>query len=394
MKYISYNKFIRNTVIISTLIISVLFTIYGVFIQSHSIEKSIQNDSKLISNLVFENLYTIMKNGGAKEDLDKKIKEIMKHMPDVNIEIGKDERDEEFDGDETEVLEYIDHIEFTSPVFFKQECLSCHKGASAGEVAAVMHIEYPIVNLKVSIKDIGLMVAILFIISIVVIFVIWYIYLSKYFVNPIQELIEQMKNISSHKDLEKDIVIETVIQEVKDIEDVFNDQNKNLLKTYNELESISNTDILTNTYNRKKFDEYSGVILRGAKRHNYPFSLILIDLNKFKIVNDTYGHDVGDEILVLFSEIVKKSIRESDLFFRVGGDEFVLLLPHTVLENTSTIIDKIKTNCESTKYEKDNILITLSASFGAAEFIKDADDIQGLLKIADKRMYEDKSRGR
>lgn len=392
MKYISYNKFIRNTVLISTLIITILFVIYGVFIQSHSIEKSIQNDSKLVSNLVFENLYTIMKSGGTKEDLDRKIYEIMDHMPQVDVKIVKPGEDEsEFEKNETKILHQIDHIEFASPVFYKSECISCHMNSKVGDIAAVMYIEYPIVNLKVSIKEIGIMIAILFIISIVVIFIIWYIYLSKYFVIPIKELISQMKNISTHKDLEKEIVIETVIQEVKDIEDVFNEQNKKLHKIYYELENISNTDVLTNVANRKRFDEYSQIILKGAKRHNYTFSLILIDLNKFKPINDTYGHDVGDEILILFSNIVKNSIRESDLFFRIGGDEFVLLLPHTTTNNTLALINKIKENCENNKYIKDDLTITLSASFGVSEYIKDGEDIQSLLKVADKKMYEEKN---
>lgn len=400
MKYISYNKFIRNTVITSTIIISIIFAIYGIFIQSHSIEKSIKNDSKVMSELIFQNLYTVMRDGGTKKDLEEIIERSEKNLPNIHINIVKtpDYQDkyiqEVFKTKEPEVFHHIDHIDFASPVIYKDECITCHTNAKSGDLAAVMHIEYPISQLKVSIKEITILIASLFLISIVVIFAIWYKYLNRYFVKPIKDLITQMNQITTHKDLKNSITINTIIQEVKEIEDVFNKQNTRLFDAYDELETMSNIDILTKIYNRKKFDEYSNMILLSAKRYNFPISFVLIDLNKFKTINDTYGHDVGDDILILFTKIVKNSIRESDYLFRLGGDEFVLILAHTTQKDTHFILDKIKENCKANKYTRDDIEIVTDASFGVAQFPLDGDDIDTLLKVADIKMYEDKNKSR
>lgn len=400
MKYISYNKFIRNTVITSTIIIAILFAIYSIFIQSHSIEKSVKTDTSIMSNLVFQNLYTVMKKGGTKEELDEAIERSKENMPNVNIKIinSFDTKDEyikkAFETKESEVFNNISHIDFIYPVLYKNECLQCHTNAKVDDVAAVMNIEYPLTNLKVSVKEISLMIAILFLISIVVIFVIWFIYLRKYFVTPIENLISQMKLINSHKDLKEKIKIDTIIKEIKQLETVFNTQNTRLFDTYHELESLSNTDNLTKINNRKKFEEYSSVIIKSAKRYDFPFSIMLIDLNKFKPINDTYGHDIGDEILIHFSKIVSEIIRESDVFFRIGGDEFVLILPHTKVEDSISIIKKIKDSFKNNKFIKDDITIEISASYGVAEYPKDADELEKLLKVADTKMYEDKNKNR
>lgn len=400
MKYISYNKFIRNTVIISTVIIAILFAIYGIFIQSHSIEKSVKTDTSMMSNLIFQNLYTVMKKGGTKEELDEVIKNSKENMPNVNISIIQNPKDSKdyiqkvFETKEAEVFNKMSHIDFAYPVIYKNECTQCHTTAKAGDIAAVMHIEYPLIDLKVSLKEISLMIAILFLISVIVIFIIWYIYLRKYFVHPIEDLISQMREIKSHDDLKKKIKINTVIKEIKQLQKVFNNQNSKLFNTYYELENLSNTDNLTKINNRKRFEEYSSVILKSAKRYDFPFSIMLIDLNKFKPINDTYGHDVGDEILIHFTNTVNGVIRESDVFFRVGGDEFVLILPHTKTQDTIPIIQKIKESFKNDTYVKDDITIEISASFGVSEYPQDGDELEMLLKVADTKMYEDKNKDR
>lgn len=376
-------------------IIILLFLLYGNYVQSSSIKKSIKNDAGIITDLVFQNLYTIMKNGGTKEDMTEVITDLDKKMPNVNITIFNESNglpivSEVFRSQISEIEQENEHLNFASPIIYKKECLECHRKVVEGDTAAVILIEYPLLDLQISLKDILMMVTILFLIIVVVFFTIWYLFLKRYFVQPIKSLVKQIKSIVSHEDLEKSIFIDTSIKEVKQLEDAFNFQNKELITSYNNLEIISNTDSLTGIYNRKKFDEYTSIITKDAKRYQYDLSLVIIDLNGFKIINDTYGHQCGDDILVLFTRLISELIRESDFFFRTGGDEFILLLPHTSYEEAQAVVYKIIKTCQVNEYTKGKLQLSISASFGIAQYGKDGEDVDDLIRIADERMYLDK----
>jgi c-di-GMP phosphodiesterase len=291
---------------------------------------------------------------------------------------------------EAQVLPHEQHIDFATPILFKEECLKCHTTSNINDVAAVTLIEHPILDLRISLKEILTMVSILFILIICVFFSMWYHFLRKYFIQPINTLIKQIDNNISHKDLKHKIVIDTNIKEIIHLEKVFNKKNKELLHSYNKLENASNTDSLTGIYNRKKFEEYSSLILNDAKRYKHSFSLVLIDLNKFKPINDTYGHDVGDAVLIFFSRTILENIRETDYLFRIGGDEFILLLNNTSFEEAQIIIKKVEQKLEENLFIQESIQIQIGASFGIVQYTQSDDTIDSLIKIADQRMYENK----
>lgn len=397
-KHISYNKFVRNVILLSMFLVACLFFLYGTYIQSSSIEKSIKQDTQTMTTLVFQNLYNIMKNGGNKELIEHAIEDIEKNIPHVNISIIKTYDDNKkqivIDAINTktpQIFQHNQHIDFATPIIFKSECLACHTTSSVGDVAAVTLIEHPILDLKISLKEILTMASILFAISIIVFFGMWFHFLKKYFINPINHLITQIDKNRNHQDLHEQIVIESNIKEIKHLEHIFNKKNKELLKSYISLEEASNTDSLTGIYNRKKFEEYALVTLNDSKRYNHDFSLILIDLNKFKPINDTYGHDVGDEVLIFFARSILQNIRETDYLFRVGGDEFVLLLNNTTSQEAQVIVNKIKLYFQGFKFKHNFLEIEISASFGIAQFNQDGDTIDDLLKIADQKMYQNKN---
>ena len=114
----------------------------------------------------------------------------------------------------------------------------------------------------------------------------------------------------------------------------------------------------------------------------------MIDLNKFKPINDTYGHHIGDKILILFSQTIKETIRETDYFFRMGGDEFCLILNNTDMTGANIIINKLQKKLSNTNYVEKSIIINIYASFGISQYGIDGDTIGELIKIADNRMYE------
>ncbi|MDJ0554247.1 MAG: GGDEF domain-containing protein [Microcoleaceae cyanobacterium MO_207.B10] len=101
-----------------------------------------------------------------------------------------------------------------------------------------------------------------------------------------------------------------------------------------ELESLATTDTLTNIYNRRRILEIAEQEFARSVRYQNPFSILMIDIDKFKIINDSYGHQIGDEVIIKVTKEISDQIRNMDAFGRFGGDEFMIFLPETNLQNS------------------------------------------------------------
>lgn len=165
------------------------------------------------------------------------------------------------------------------------------------------------------------------------------------------------------------------------------------LKSNNKIRDMSTRDFLTNLFNRHFLDEFQTIALSAAKRENQKAAILMIDLNHFKEINDTYGHSVGDMVLVETARILQSATRTNDAAFRLGGDEFLLMLP--VIENTSSL-ESIKLRLKQLfeqEFEIPGYQIKVTLGVGYAIFPEDGGDFDALLRTADKRMYQEK-RGR
>ncbi len=157
-----------------------------------------------------------------------------------------------------------------------------------------------------------------------------------------------------------------------------------------ELEFIAANDKLTGVYNRRKFDELLQLELDRAKRYDETFSLILCDVDCFKKVNDTYGHLVGDQVLIKITDSIKQSIRLSDVLARWGGEEFAILLPHTLQKDAETVAEKIRNGIENTLFES---IGKMTISCGVSQ-VQSSDDRSTLFQRADDALYQAKEQGR
>ncbi|HCZ05888.1 MAG TPA: hypothetical protein DHV12_01925 [Thermotogae bacterium] len=149
-------------------------------------------------------------------------------------------------------------------------------------------------------------------------------------------------------------------------------------------------DLLTNALTRTAFYERAEKALKLAERHGRAISFVYMDLDNFKKINDTYGHEYGDKMLIAFCKRIREIIRSTDELGRIGGDEFVLMLPETDWEGSQRFIKRLK-EAFAEPVKCDEIDCYLSVSAGCATFPQDGDKIVDLLKVADIRMYKDKS---
>ncbi len=165
-----------------------------------------------------------------------------------------------------------------------------------------------------------------------------------------------------------------------------------LLEMFKEIQNMAMTDNLTGIHNRNYFDQASAQVSMNALKYNQEFSLCMIDIDNFKRVNDTYGHDTGDKVLKYISKIIKKTLRESDLFARYGGEEFVLLLQNCENTQALNIMQKITTVvAESTFTSDKGIQFNLSISSGLTSEVQSIED---MLKVADSYLYIAKQNGK
>ena len=167
-------------------------------------------------------------------------------------------------------------------------------------------------------------------------------------------------------------------------------QNQQLEKKIIEVESISNLDPLTQVANRKCFEaELSKEIMR-ANRYHHPLALSIFDIDKFKEINDEYGHKVGDNILCSICQLVKDNIRDVDLLARWGGDEFVIIFPELSQQQAHKTSEKLRAIISE---HKTTPIISVTCSFGVAQY-QVGDTINDLFQRVDNLLYISKEQGR
>ena len=163
---------------------------------------------------------------------------------------------------------------------------------------------------------------------------------------------------------------------------------------YLKVEEMSRTDGLTGLYRRGYFNERLEEEELRAKRSNGRFSILMMDIDHFKKVNDTYGHQAGDLVLKTVSEILKNSIYETDFAARYGGEEFVVIFPKTDPEGLKIKSEKIRQKIEEAEITVGLEKIKVTASFGIAHFPKDSQVAEEVLRYADISLYKSKQTGR
>jgi diguanylate cyclase (GGDEF)-like protein len=161
------------------------------------------------------------------------------------------------------------------------------------------------------------------------------------------------------------------------------------------LEELALTDALTGLPNRRALEEWASRQLSGASRHGFAVWAVMIDLDRFKDVNDMYGHNAGDEVLKAFAKILKRNTRLSNISGRIGGEEFLYVLTHESEQTVQVAVERVRKQFEEEKFCFNNGTVSFTASFGVAGFCgKKPPTFSELLNRADDALYAAKHSGR
>jgi diguanylate cyclase (GGDEF)-like protein/PAS domain S-box-containing protein len=157
---------------------------------------------------------------------------------------------------------------------------------------------------------------------------------------------------------------------------------------------ISRTDSLTDAHNRRYFFEIADHQFAVAKRYGKPISMIMFDIDHFKQFNDSYGHQVGDEILRQVTQIAGRQLRESDILVRYGGEEFAILLPNNTMRESAVVAERIRERIADYKMDVKGAMVSITISIGVAEILSSTQTLDQLVQQVDSAMYAAKNAGR
>ena len=181
-----------------------------------------------------------------------------------------------------------------------------------------------------------------------------------------------------------------LLENQQKLENIITERTQGLLDKTRELEILASTDALTGLYNRRKFTEILDQELDRFQRYQQSFCIITLDIDHFKNVNDTYGHETGDKVLKQFADTLKSNIRRSDKAGRWGGEEFMLLILESDAQQTVHVLEKIKKTFSETTFDQ---IGKVTASYGVTQVSKD-DTHDDIVRRSDQAMYKAKENGR
>jgi diguanylate cyclase (GGDEF)-like protein len=198
------------------------------------------------------------------------------------------------------------------------------------------------------------------------------------------EMLLRRRELSEH--LSRPVALKTALMDVLTTAGMF---RLPIIIEYDELKRLqlnAVTDPLTGLYNRRLFSESFEKELNRARRYGHPMGLVILDLNRFKEVNDKHGHPRGDEVLKAAAATLTKALRTSDSAFRIGGDEFALLLPQTDPAQTVALSRRVETVFAET-LQTLHLSVSVNMDHGVANFPQDGEQADQLIRVADERLY-------
>ncbi len=186
------------------------------------------------------------------------------------------------------------------------------------------------------------------------------------------------------------------LKELQELKDHYRETMRELKAAKERMKQLSITDDMTETYNYRYFVDSLELELRRAERYEYPISLMMLDIDHFKLYNDTHGHVAGDKVLREVARVIKETVRHTDLLARYGGEEFGVILIKTNLAEACQVAERVRQAVEDSgfDYEDTQPAGRLTVSVGVSALCSQGSSVKQLIKAADDALYEAKRTGR
>lgn len=414
IRTLSIGQFVFLLSMAAMILAVVVVMLMSTFVERRAISDLAQEEARQTSELIFQSLYAAMRKGWTKDEISEIIHRLNESQPGIDIRVFRGApvisqygdipgeapvRDNDplvsqafYEGQPAlEVGD--DHIRYAYPVLVRQECQTCHN-ADIGQVNGVVDILYPITDLKVSVGFVIKSVIAYFTLILTSLFLILYIKLRIFVAQPISQFAGVIDEIITHTDLNRRVGPGTHLREVNSLSQHFNRLLGTIQEYQDKLEHFSQRDPLTNLYNRRKFEDFLRMEVARGQRHGHSFSLIMLDLDDFKSINDTYGHPVGDLALKELAMVLDQRMRRTDIIARLGGDEFAVLMPQTTIEQGTIAAENLRKALSETTLRLPVGATRIGASFGLATFPENGATVEKLSIAMDVAMYKAKRLGK
>ena len=395
-------------ILVSSLVVYSVFLTYRV----SAVSDIAKADGRRISHLVFEHFYSVMRKGADRAEIDDLVHHIQNQLPDYEVTIIRGEpvirqfgdrpgqaelrvndkilsavlqSGEEYSGASVGNLRYLFPIKVTG------ECAGCHTKARIGEINGVIAVSVPIAVLEAPIAAFAHPLMWLALGLVMVLLIVTFLVLRRRVSLPIVELAEHVSAIYKAADYSRDLALsEGWPREVRGLAANFNGLMGQVRTSHDQLREFSLRDPLTGLFNRRHFDAAIEQAVADAQNGGPPFAVLLIDLDRFKPINDQYGHAAGDAMLVSVGNALMSAVRGCDLAARVGGDEFAVLALTTNYAEAEELAERLRQAVEASAMRFGHEIIYALCSIGVAALPENGRRASDLMRAADVAMYANK----
>jgi len=394
----------------------VIVFLMSTVVRDRAVHQLAHQEAQQASRLIFQTLYSVMRKGGSKQEIVETIEGLKESFPNLMINVYRSEivarqfgvkageqaaiehdaalRQSLTGGQDALISMDNDNTRYLYPVLAGQECLECHRQSHAGAVHGVIDISYPVKNLKTSFSDAINTIVAYTLAAMGAAFIILYFLMRNLVALPIANLAKVMRNVTLDMNLSHRVSGSSWPLEVKQLTEYFNHLLITIQDYNSRLEELSIRDPLTGLYTRRKFHVFLQNEIIRASRHGRGFSVIMVDLDDFKYINDTFGHPIGDIVLKEISMLLGVELRRVDVLARFGGDKFAIILPETEVARGFQVANKVHQAIADKVFDLPVGKIKITASFSMVSFPEDGRTEDQIYAAIDEGLRKAKSQGK
>jgi len=389
-------------------------TIYATFVayRTSVIQQMARADAKQVAELVFEHLYSVMRKGWTRAEIDDVIHHTQLRLPDHEVLVVRGEpvvkqygdregharlRENDlivadtFKSSEVQFRTEGNRMRYTFPVIMASECVGCHT-ATPGEINGVIAVSVPLAALQGPIEGVVHPMMKLALLLIIVLLLAVYIVLRLRVMRPMIDLTAHVSAISQAVDYSRDLAVgHHWPRELQTLANNFNELMGQVRSSTDALRESSLRDPLTGLFNRRHFDAALEQAAIDATNGATYFAVLLIDLDRFKPINDLFGHAAGDAVLMSVAKSLQGELRETDLAARIGGDEFAVLTLSTTPDEAQQLAERLRKAIGQPELRFGHEIVRPACSIGMGSFPAAGHLGVDVLHAADFAMYADKA---